>query len=113
MRDGPVHAFKAAAGGNGAQALLGANVSIAVTVPQPGNAEYPGVLRIVNAGVGLAFVRTSNLAVSPAPATSADIPCPPNVVCYIELDQDTKFLSVFGAGTGSLFVNVGTGGLSS
>ncbi len=113
MRDDVVHAYKPSVEGNGLIASpAGTNVSVAVTVPFPSAPEYNGVARILNTIASVAFVRRSSLAASPTPATSADIPCPQNVVCYIQLDSDTKFLSVFSAGTGSVFVGIGTGGLS-
>lgn len=113
MRDEVVHPFKPSTQGNGSLIVLGTQISLAITVPHAASPEYPGVARILSVATGLAFVRTSNATASPTPAANTDVPIPPNVVCYIELDQDTKFLTFFGAGSGSLFVNIGTGGLSS
>lgn len=113
MRDVVAHPYKPSVQGNGAIATISnSNVSIAVAVPFAGAPEMPGVARILNKCTSEVFVRTSNLAASPTPATNLDVPCPLNVVCYIELDVDTRFLSIFGPGAGSVFVGIGTGGLS-
>lgn len=115
MRSEPIHAFKPAVDGNTAQVTLSANTSnsVAVTVPFSGAPENPGSARLLNTTGGVVFARrtTGTQASGPATAASiADIPVPVNVLCYIELDQGTTFLTLITPSSGSVFVTVGMGG---
>lgn len=85
------------------------SVDNAITVPQPKNPEYPGVMRVWNSGATIAFLKQG---VGAQTAAATDIPLPPTTLVTIRFAADTTHVAVYTTGSEDVYVTPGVGGLS-
>ena len=114
MRDVVNTSFQASAQGNTITfSPSNGSVNSNITVPSPLNASYPGVMRFVNNGGTIAFIRQG---IGVQTATAADIPLPINTsgggVLILQLQATTTNVAVFSTGPVTVYGTPGYGGMS-